>query len=330
MRCVFDSLMEGDEVVDDSPQLSARRFCRSVLEKATADEASMTAFDCFSEELTACLRGIFKPNATYRSLAAKREKFWSAFHQMRLSAVPHIWERFLSPQGIPLDHFSIQSVTQKLFERLLVRDFSVAPAATNLPHSSSVHQVRDDVSLAKDELSVLQYACGYVPCCLLKKLQRKSGTKYDQFVQCLGQMAVSSDVDEEDFLAYTKHWINKVNRGGLFQLNNNAFRFFVSIEKEVQSLLPDYMAKSDGDSSTFKEAIVRCIMHQEDVEWNWTLLSQCIDAECDALELLQEIVTLWVTVRGFAITATWMETYKAATKKTTVKNPGLRKGLKKL
>ena len=73
--------------------------------------------------------------------------------------------------------------------------------------------------------------------------------------------------------------------------------------------------------------VVKRIMHNEAVEWNWTLLSQCIDAESDAIELLEAIVTLWVTVRGFSITATWMEVYKSTTKKTNVKNPGLRKGL---
>ena len=43
---------------------------------------------------------------------------------------------------------------------------------------------------------------------------------------------------------------------------------------------------------------------------------------------LQEIVNLWVTVKGFALTANIIETYKVATKKTTMKNPGHHKGLK--
>ena len=57
------------------------------------------------------------------------------------------------------------------------------------------------------------------------------------------------------------------------------------------------------------------------------LISECIDCEEDAIELLQEVVTLWITVRRFSITATWMETYKKKSKKTTKKTPALRKGL---
>ena len=46
-----------------------------------------------------------------------------------------------------------------------------------------------------------------------------------------------------------------MNRGELFHI---AFRFFVCIEKEVQLLLPEHMAKSDHDvdSGTFIESIV--------------------------------------------------------------------------
>ena len=329
VRCAFDSLMEGDDhAVDSSRIISARAFGRHILQKTFENEMAMAVFDAFCDELTACLRGIVEPNATYRSCAAKREKLWIAFHQIRISTIPKIWEKFLSSQGISqVDHFFLQSVTQKLFEMLLLREFSVAVAA-DMSNSSSAFGRKDDLSLSEDELSVLRYACGYVPHHLLKKFQKKSGKKYNEYNQCLGQMAVSSDSDE-DFLAYTKYWINKVNRGGLFQLNNSTFRFFVCIEKEVQLLLPKHMAKSDGDSAVFKESIVKRIMHSEDVGWNWTLLSQCIDEESDAIELLQEIVTLWVTVRGYAITATWMETYKAATKNAITKNPGFRKGLSK-
>ena len=57
------------------------------------------------------------------------------------------------------------------------------------------------------------------------------------------------------------------------------------------------MAKRSDLREEFKECIIKRIMHSEDVKWNWTLLSQCIDIEDDAIELLQAIVTLWVTVR---------------------------------
>ena len=51
------------------------------------------------------------------------------------------------------------------------------------------------------------------------------------------------------------------------------------------------------------------IAQYEKVKWKWTIISQCINSSNDAIELLCEIVTLWVTVRGFSITTMWMEVY---------------------
>lgn len=69
-------------------------------------------------------------------------------------------------------------------------------------------------------------------------------------------------------------------------------------------------------------------MKSEEVKWNWTFVSQCIDSPSDSPELLWEIVTPCVTNQGFSIAASWMETYKVACEKND-KQSGLNKGLKK-
>ena len=65
----------------------------------------------------------------------------------------------------------------------------------------------------------------------------------------------------------------------------------------------------------------------EDVQFCWAILSHEVDDPDDSEELLNEIVKLWVTVRGFSITASWMEAYKRNEKKTVQKSTGLRKRL---
>jgi len=113
---------------------NAKALGRNILERATSGEAEMTAFDEFSVEITTCLRAIFQHNSTYRSSAARREKLWIAFHQLRLSEIPKIWDRFLSSQHMQSDKLLQQSVTQKLFEMLLRSQFS-----TSSQHRSSQH-----------------------------------------------------------------------------------------------------------------------------------------------------------------------------------------------
>ena len=323
VRCALHAVLEERELqVNSSRMETAKALGRNILEKATSGEAEMTAFDVLSVELTTCLRSIFQHDSAYRSSAARREKFWIAFHQLRLSEIPKIWDRFLSSQQMQSDKLLQQSVSQKLFEMLLRSQFSTTTASQR---RSSQHS--HDAPLSKDELNVLQYACGYVPHALLRRYQKRSGQKYEKYIECLGEMAVRSEHENVDFLAYTREWMDKVNRGGLFPLNDATYQFFISIEKEVRVLLPTYMAKSADSQEAFKELVIEQIAQSEDVQWNWTLISQCIDVEKDAIELLRDIITLWVTVRGFSITATWMEVYKKEAKLTTKKKPGLRKGL---
>ena len=92
------------------------------------------------------------------------------------------------------------------------------------------------------------------------------------------------------------------------------------------SILPQHMAKRNSDESLYTSVISKV---SKDKEVQWSLLSQCIECENDSMELLEELIKLWVTIRVFSITAMWVELYKKQTKTTTAKKPSLRKGLSK-
>lgn len=197
---------------------------------------------------------------------------------------------------------------------------------TLLTHTAIAgEKTNKDVVFTSDELNVMRYACGYVAHSLLKKYEKRAGEKFSQFVVCLGEMAVVGE--GEDLLAYTRTWINLVNRGGLFPLNDGSFSFFVEIEKIVRLVLPKHVLATSTDENYFKRNVHDNIIQNDDVQFHWCLLSQDIDDPDDSQELLTEIVKLWVTVRGFSITASWMEAYKKKEKKTTQKCTGLRKSV---
>ena len=46
------------------------------------------------------------------------------------------------------------------------------------------------------------------------------------------------------------------------------------------------MARSADSREAFKELVIEQTAHSEEVERKWTLISQCIDVEDDAIELL--------------------------------------------
>ena len=58
------------------------------------------------------------------------------------------------------------------------------------------------------------------------------------------------------------------------------------------------------------------------------MVSVDITDEQHAIQLLKEIVGLWVTIRGFSIAGAWLEQYKQASKSSVSKSKSLRKGLK--
>ena len=82
-----------------------------------------------------------------------------------------------------------------------------------------------------------------------------------------------------------------------------------------------------ADSTSAVKEVTKAVIDDDEVQFKWTLLSTVIESTEEAQQLLQEIVQLWITVRGYSIAASWMETYKQVTKQTKQKSTGLRKHL---
>ena len=272
VRCAILAVVEEQELLVTSARMDCvRTVAKSILERASSGEAEMTAFDAFALDLTACLRRILETESAYRSAAARREKMWIAFHQVRLTEMPRIWEKYITSLNIQPDHFLQQSANQKLFEMLLSSHL-YTPQSGSSQHAQPT--ISSDTVFSKDELNALQYACGYVPHALLKGYEKRCGEKFDQ---CLSDMAVASEHD--DYLQYTREWIDKVNRGGLFPLNCGAYTLFIEIEKEVRATLAAYMGKPAESRESFREHVIDKIAQNEEVKWKWTMISQCINSD---------------------------------------------------
>ena len=200
MRCVIDAVVTDGELQVSSPRSEKlHRLGENILERVTAGDAEMTLFDNFSAELLDILRGLLQSTTACRSLSSKREKLWCLFHQARLLTLHEIWGRFLRALDIPYDDDLLQqSANKELFEIILQTQFSVSTCFQSCAATSI-----QSLEIPSDELNALRYACGYVPYALLKQYEKRSSNKYDEFIECLGEMAVRSEVGSEDFLSYT-------------------------------------------------------------------------------------------------------------------------------
>ena len=313
-RSAFYKVTEEQNCVEGSEHCTKMREEARRLLDTGGDDYKAHVVDSFSDELVSAINTCLDFSGC-RSAAARREKAQSSFHKLRLSKLPAMWGKFYTKMGIEIgDPLLLQSVSQQVFDTLLLNSMS-----TNFP--SGRPEVRLE-ELSRDEENALRYACGYVPFKLLRKYQKQSHDKAVKFVTCLRNMAVE-DQEEGSFEDYTMQWLQKVNRGGLFCVSTQCYDFFRAIEYQVRTRLPHLLASQTGT----KQELIDAVVEDQDVEFFWSILSAVIDDEADACQLLQEIVELWVTIRGFSTTSSWLEQYKRAKQKTTRKAKGLRKGL---
>ena len=307
--------------------LLVQRGGQEILDKVAQGEAELSAFATFSNELVHCLTETIDAVAKrYRLNTSRREKLWVEFHQLRIDEkgkLQTLWKELLCKLCVTIDDpLLVQSLYAEVFSALMRNYFSseAMERAQSIPSADGI----SPVELTSDELNAMRYACGYVARALLKKYETRHGEAYSQYVQCLGDMAVEGEGD--DVLSYTRKWFDLVNRGGLFPLNESTFTLFIAIESRVRVILPQHVI-GHSDKETFRRAVINQVVQDENVQFRWSLLSQDINKPEDAETLLTEIVTLWVTIRGFSVCASWMEEYKKITGKTTKKSAALRKSV---
>ena len=164
-----------------------------------------------------------------------------------------------------------------------------------------------------DEFNAFRYISGYVPHVLLKKYEKKTEERVTPCLACLGNMAVAGD--ESSIHNYTTKWIEKVNRGGLFPVNDDSFCFYLALESMVRHLLCTTYNTSNSQEDTIKTNMIELCLKNQQVLLKWSIISKDIDDHVTSNALLKEIITLWITIRGFSIAASWLETYKKSSKR---------------
>lgn len=317
VRGAISVVLNDDKLVKatktDNMRLFGQTFCSKIMES----DRELDLFDKFCVQFVHDIDKIFSTmSKRIRSPTTKRTRAWTSFHREREKNLPQLWHNLFSSLKLEDNSFFAQSINQELFQQRLVEFLS--PAGI-LSKSTSY----DEVEFTVDDLNILRYACGYVPYSLLKKFEKLQGAKAGCFVDCLGTMAVVGE--GSDLLSYTKLWIEKIDRGGLFPINDETFYFFTEIERIVRVLLPKHVVSTSSLDGI--DSIIEKVQLEDDIQFQWTLISQDVDSDEESQELLYEIVKKWITVRGHSIASTWIELYKQATKETTSKSTGLRKHL---
>ena len=76
------------------------------------------------------------------------------------------------------------------------------------------------------------------------------------------------------------------------------------------SLVKFYLCNNNTKrQENIKQLVMKAISNDCDVQFYWTLISQDIDEEGDAIELLLDIADMWITICGFSLASSCLEAY---------------------
>ena len=162
-----------------------------------------------------------------KSISARRLKMWKLFHSYTTSSLyKQEWILFLDSLRLIEIPFAVisQHVASVLLKKMIAK---------------LVPQRESDVAdseLSIDEDQAVRYTSGYVVRSLKGKLSRMPDS--EKYIEVLNTMYnVEDDVDADNFMEYTKEWIAKVDRGGLYKVSDETFLLFKAMELTIRKFL---------------------------------------------------------------------------------------------
>ena len=144
--------------------------------------------------------------------------------------------------------------------------------------------------MSHEEENVLRYVAGYIIHKVKVQLESSKNPHKDDMIVCLIDMS-GYEMNEGG----TEDWINSIDRGGLWHINDQTYSLFYAIEEVRKYFQPECASKLQNS----KKEITETILQSVDVQFHWSMLSVDVD-EAVGSQLLHMIITLYTTVRGFS------------------------------
>ena len=164
------------------------------------------------------------------------------------------------------------------------------------------------------EENALRYAAGYVIHSIKEKLKREKIPMRDAMLYGLSDMCIQDNVIDS-----SENWLNAVDREGLVHINHTAFKMFHAMEMELRQHF--MISKIEDMDEHHRDKVNTSIVGDVDVQYCMDCVTENLEEE--RKELLHKIVNLYVTVRGFSFTRSWLEMYKQEERKKLQKSRSL-------
>jgi hypothetical protein len=175
-----------------------------------------------------------------------------------------------------------QHVTHEVFKSLVKFKY---PISAELD-STGRNDENASQNLTREEENALRYVAGHVISKIKRNLEQSSDAGKDDQILCLMEMQ-GEEWDED---RGTEDWINTIDRGGLWHVDDQVYSFFNVIEEEVRLHFKPTVALNISErrhqTNNVRECMDAAVINNEAVLFYWSLLAVGI-SDIDGAKLLK-------------------------------------------
>ena len=134
----------------------------------------------------------------------------------------------------------------------------------------------EDIKLSATEENTLRYVAGYIPFSLLKALgNRVESDGKDALVMILHSWNKEQTSTSVSFLDYTREWVDRINRGGLYQVNDEFYIFIRRLENCARKILNRSLLVSYAGEDS-RSVLLQKFVNSRLVQLSWATLTKTL------------------------------------------------------
>jgi len=265
---------------------------------------------------------------TYGQSVAKREMLLLEFYNYCISddMINH-WKNFVSV--VTPDDSSAQHVYQFLLNNFLQKSFEFC-----LPPKNDFLKVAD-LALSKEEEATLRYVAGYIVFSLKNRLKKKTSLEAKAAIAILEKLGSKNDNalnDESSINDYTCHWVQQVNRGGLFIVNQQ-FYLFVKLMEHIARIILNKNLLIQYCGQDIRAVLIQRFQGNSILLDSWNAMTKDLHNKGLSTKLLNAIYLKWANTRAHSFVRNWLEIrknllFKKGENVSEKAEPSMRKTLK--
>ena len=288
----------------------------------------------YADKLYTEISGFVGEKATNKKDISKLLKM---FHRLQTSSV--MYKAFSEL----LVKSNIIGVDEKVEGMALLHSFIMEQMLHSLIKTRNIDKVNptsalniEDLRISDREQTIIRKVAGYIPFSLRKhyrKVLSDDAKLIIKIIESWDKRLASND--HASLIEFTNEWVDKTDRGGLFLVTDNFYRFVVRIEITARkvlnsSLLVEYAGQD------IRKIVMEKLEADQCLSVGWETLVRHVNNEHVRQVLRKAIFSKWVTIRANAFVKAWIDQLKlkqqndkqaTAKKVDSVAQPSLRKSL---